>query len=179
MIDSHSVSLSWNSLSAPNAHHKTSVGIVIALPFVYELYLALSCFQASNPVLSCDVLHDASSVSMYKHAQSVAQVPTLVVALNQECTHQAWWDTKFLEPLQLVRESRVPLCDVGFELEGDVFVVASILVVSTSNVGARAVDRLVWSTCVSCDCSFVALSCVGFVPRRSGRRSPRKSSALL
>ena len=75
---------------------------------------------------------------MYKHAQSVAHVPTLVVALNQECTHQAWWDIRFLEPHKLVREARVPLCDVGFELEGDVFVVASILVVSTSNV---------WGTC--------------------------------
>ena len=95
---------------------------------------------------------------MYKHAQSVALAPTLVVTLNQECTHQAWWDIKLLEPLKLVRESRVPLRDVGFELESEVFVVASILVVSTSNVGARAVDRLVWSTCVSCDCSFVALS---------------------
>ena len=174
------MSLSWNFLYAPNSHRKTSVSIVIALPFVYGLYLTLSCLQASNPVLSCDVLHDASSVSMYKHAQSVAHVPTLVVALNQEGTHQAWWDTRFLEPLQLVRESRVPLCDVGFELEGEVFVVASILVVSTSNVGARAVEttrlehlrelRLLLRG---------SLSCAGFVLRRGGRRSPRKSSALL
>ena len=75
---------------------------------------------------------------MYKRAKSVAHVPTLVVALNQECSHQAWWDVRFLEPHKLVHESRVPLCDVGFEFEGEVFVVALILVVSTSNV---------WGTC--------------------------------
>ena len=37
MIDPHTASLSWNSLSAPESHRSVSVSFVIAFPLVYGL----------------------------------------------------------------------------------------------------------------------------------------------
>ena len=75
-----------------------------------------------EPVLSGDVLHAASSVSLYKNAGSTVHFPTLIVAFLRKYVHRDRCDTWPLESLEFFS---VLLRDAGTELEGDVFVVSS------------------------------------------------------
>ena len=116
MIDSHSVSLSWNSLSAPNTHRSISVSFVIALPLVYGLYRTLSCLDAERP--SCDAIFFLmrDPFPLGEHAECVVDLLACHQHLRCEGLVWRWCCIGLLELLKHVCKCRVLLRDTGFEL---------------------------------------------------------------